>query len=92
MAIEIKRKPDEPINVFLYRFNKQVQQSGVLGAVKKSRFFQSEPNRRQRRSSAIYRAKIRKDIHKLKKAGVLKGTEDIKFIKKLLRNPKKQSF
>jgi len=92
MAIEIRRKPDEPINVFLYRFNKQVQQSGVLGAVKKARFFASAPNRRQRRASAIYRAKIRKDILYLKKAGVLKGAEDIKFIKKLLRNPKKQSF
>jgi len=92
MAIEIKRKPEEPINVFLYRFNKQVQQSGVLGSVKRARFFQSEPNRRQRRISAIYREKISKDIQKLKKAGVLKGTEDIKFIKKLLRNPKKQSF
>jgi len=92
MAIEIKRKSDEPSGAFLYRFNRLIKQSGILRDAKKLRFYQSPPNRRSRRNSAIYRAKIRKDIQYLKKAGVLKGTEDIKFIKKILRNPKKSSF
>lgn len=90
MAIEAKKKPNEPVNVLLYRFNKMMQQSGVLKAAKKRRFVTEEPNRRQRRASAIYRAKIKKEIYQLKKAGSLKGNEDIKFIKKILRNPKKQ--
>jgi len=89
MAIEIKRKQDEPINSFLYRFNKTVQQSGVLGQAKKRRFRAAEINRNRRRTSAVYRAQIKKQIQSMKKSGVLKGTEDITFIKKLLRDPKK---
>lgn len=89
MAIEIKRKQDEPINSFLYRFNKTVQQSGVLGQAKKRRFRAVEVNRNRRRTSAIYRAQVKKQIQAMKKSGALKGTEDIKFIKKLLRDPKK---
>ncbi|HNW96707.1 MAG TPA: hypothetical protein PLQ44_02990 [Candidatus Paceibacterota bacterium] len=89
MAIEAKRKQDEPINSFLYRFNKMVQQSGVLKQAKGGRFRAIEPNRNRRRTSAIYRAQLKKQIQYMKKSGVLKGTEDIKFIKKLLRDPKK---
>ena len=89
MAIEAKRKQDEPINSFLYRFNKMVQQSGVLKQAKGGRFRAIEPNRNRRRTSAIYRAQHKKQIQYMKKSGVLKGTEDIKFIKKLLRDPKK---
>ena len=89
MAIEAKRKQDEPINSFLYRFNKMVQQSGVLKQAKGGRFRTIEPNRNRRRTSAIYRAQLKKQIQYMKKSGVLKGTEDIKFIKKLLRDPKK---
>lgn len=90
MAIEAKKKANEPSSVLLYRFNKMMQQSGVLKSAKRRRFVTEEQNRRQRRASAIYRAKIKKEIFNLKKSGALKGGEDIKFIKKILRNPKKQ--
>ena len=66
-----------------------VQQSGVLKQAKGGRFRAIEPNRNRRRTSAIYRAQLKKQIQYMKKSGVLKGTEDIKFIKKLLRDPKK---
>jgi|APMed6443717190_1056831.scaffolds.fasta_scaffold54924_2 ribosomal protein S21 len=89
MAIEIKRKQDEPMNSFLYRFNKMIQQSGILRQSKSGRFRVVEVNRNRRRTSAVYRAKIKKQIQSMKKSGVLKGTEDITFIKKLLRDPKK---
>lgn len=89
MAIEIKRKQDEPMNSFLYRFNKMVQQSGVLRQAKKGRFRRTEVNRNRRRTSAVYRAQIKKQIESMKKSGILKGKEDITFIKKLLRDPKK---
>jgi len=88
MAIEIKRKSEEPISSFLYRFNRLLQQSGVLNDAKKTRFHRKKLNRRQKRTSAIYRASVRRKIQQMKKAGLLKGAEDIKFIKKLLRNPK----
>lgn len=92
MAIEARKKPNEPMSAFLYRFNRLIQQSGVLKDAKKHRFYTVDQTRRQRRDSAVYKAKIRKEINQLKKAGFLKGDEDIKFIKKILRNPKKQSY
>lgn len=88
MALEVKRKPDEPISSFLYRFNRLLQQSGILKTAQEARFYVKKPNRRVRRLSAIYRAQLREKIRKMKKAGLLKGNEDLKFIKRLLRNPK----
>lgn len=89
MAITVKRKKDEQITSFLYRFNKAIQHSGVLRQAKANRFFTPKPNRNQRRKSAIYRAKMGKQIGGLRRAGILKGGENLKDIKKLLRDPKR---
>ncbi|HOD96922.1 MAG: 30S ribosomal protein S21 [Candidatus Paceibacterota bacterium] len=88
MPIEVTRKSNEPINNFLLRFNRALKQSGVLEEAKTKRFYQPEPNRNQKKESAIYRAQMREKILALKKRGIIKGNEDIKVIKKLLRNPK----
>jgi ribosomal protein S21 len=58
--IEVKRKGDERFDVMLRRFNREVQQSGVLTIAKTKRFFVHEINRSQRRKSAIRKNIIRK--------------------------------
>lgn len=57
--IEIKKKGDEKFEVMLRRFNREVQQSGVLTVAKGKRFFEQEPNRLKRRKSAIRKNSIR---------------------------------
>lgn len=56
--IEVKRKNDERLEVLVRRFNREVQQSGVMSVAKKKRYFEKEQNRNLRRVSAIRKAKI----------------------------------
>lgn len=56
--IEVKRKNDERLEVLVRRFNREVQQSGVMTVAKKNRYFEKEQNRNLRRVSAIRKAKI----------------------------------
>ena len=56
--IEIKKKNGERFDVMLRRFNREVQQSGIMTVAKENRYFEKEPNRRAKRNSAIRRSKI----------------------------------
>ncbi len=67
--MEIRKRKNESVGTFLYRFNKRVQQSGVLKEVKKRRFAARAENKRQRRVSAIYRVEKNREIKKLRKIG-----------------------
>ncbi len=58
--IEVKKKERERFDSLLRRFNREVQQSGILTIVKKSRFFEKEPNRRMRREVSIRKNVIRR--------------------------------
>ncbi len=58
--IEVKRKGEEKFDVLLRRFNREVQQSGILTVAKTKRFFERDINRSQRRKSAIRKNVIRK--------------------------------
>lgn len=58
--IEVKRKGEEKFDVMLRRFNREVQQSGILTIAKTKRFFEKDINRSQRRKSAIRKNVIRK--------------------------------
>jgi len=58
--IEVKRKGEEKFDVMLRRFNREVQQSGILTTAKIRRFFEKEVNRGERRKSAIRKNVIRK--------------------------------
>lgn len=58
--IEVKKKERERFDSLLRRFNREVQQSGILTIVKNNRFHEVEPNRRLRRESAIRKNVIRK--------------------------------
>lgn len=89
MAIEVTKKPNESINNFLLRFNRALKQAGILDEARKKRFFESDVNRNRKRQSAVYRAQIKEKVTALKKRGILTGKEDLKLIKKLLRNPKR---
>lgn len=58
--IEVKRKGEERFDVMLRRFNREVQQSGILTVAKTKRFFEKESNRDERRKSAVRKTAIRK--------------------------------
>jgi ribosomal protein S21 len=59
ILIEIKRKGEERLEVMLRRFNREVQQSGILTTAKTKRFFERDINRLERRRSAIRKSSIR---------------------------------
>jgi ribosomal protein S21 len=56
--LEIKKKENERFERLLRRFNRNVQQSGLLTSARKRRFREPEPNKRERRISAIRKRKI----------------------------------
>lgn len=56
--IEIKRKGNERVDVMIRRFNREVQQSGVLTIAKEKRYFEKPANRRKIRVSALRRNQI----------------------------------
>lgn len=58
--IEVKKKGNERIEVLVRRFNREVQQSGILTVAKENRFFERPLNRGARRKSAIRRSEINK--------------------------------
>jgi ribosomal protein S21 len=58
--IEVRRKGEERLDVMVRRFNREVQQSGILTVAKTKRFFEKEVNRGMRRKSAIRRSEINK--------------------------------
>ncbi len=59
--IEVRRKGEEKFEIMLRRFNREVQQSGILTVAKTKRFFEKELNRSERRKSAIRKSQIRKN-------------------------------
>ena len=69
--MEVKRKEGESASSFLYRFNKKIQQSGVLREAKKRRFHHRSANRLKRKSSALHRVRKAKERELAKKLGIL---------------------
>ena len=58
--IEVRKKGEERIDVMVRRFNREVQQSGILTVAKEKRFFEKSLNRGLRRKVAIRRSAINK--------------------------------
>jgi ribosomal protein S21 len=69
--VQAKRKPSETTGAFLRRFSRQIKQSGILINARKNRFYQSSPNKRLKRQSALYRERKRQQYERLKKLGKL---------------------
>lgn len=66
--VEVKRKPNESVGSLLRRFNRFVQQSGVLLRAKKSRFREKKVTERREKNSAImgvHLAGLRRKLEKL---------------------------
>ncbi|MFZ1626866.1 MAG: hypothetical protein WAT81_03640 [Candidatus Moraniibacteriota bacterium] len=82
--IYIERKEKETAEALIRRFSRRVQQSGVLKRVRKLRFREVEQSRPKRRTEALYKVKIRKEIGRLKKLGKF-DDEALRDIKKKIR-------
>lgn len=54
------RRSREPFEVILRRFNREIQQSGIMTEVKRRKFREPELSRRLRRQIAIVKAQRRK--------------------------------
>lgn len=67
--IEVKRKPNETISSFLRRFSRRVMQSGLIMRARKRAFYVKPKSREEKRTSAIYRAKMAKELEKKQKMG-----------------------
>jgi len=81
--IEVKRKDKETSESLIRRFSRRVQQSGVLVHARKTRFRVDKKSKREMREDAIYRAKVKKIVDKLKKMGKF-DEENFRNIKKKL--------
>lgn len=81
--IEVKRKDRESSESLIRRFSRRVQQSGVLVQARRSRFRADEKSKREMRAGAMYKAKVKKIVTKLKKIGKF-DEENFKNIKKKL--------
>lgn len=69
--VEVKRKDGESFESLLRRFNRKIQQSGVLIRARKIRFFEPGRSRNMLRESAMRRAENREKREELKKLGKL---------------------
>lgn len=55
--LQVTRKDDkEPLENMLRRFNKKVQQSGVLGVARRNRYFEKPLTKRAQREIALRKA------------------------------------
>ena len=67
--VEVKKKDNESFESMLRRFNRKIQQSGVLIRARKTRFFQPEKSRNLQKVAARRRSQIRVEKEELKKMG-----------------------
>jgi small subunit ribosomal protein S21 len=67
--VEVKRKENESFDNLLRRFNRKIQQSGVLVRARKTRFFAPEKSRNLQRSTAQRRAEMREVREEMKRLG-----------------------
>lgn len=67
--VEVKRKENESFDSLLRRFNRKIQQSGVLVRARKTRFFEPEKSRNLQRSIAIRRSELREIREEQKRTG-----------------------
>ncbi len=81
--IEVKKKDRETSESLIKRFSRRVQQSGVLLQARRGRFYAKDKSKRQSRESALYRAKVKKEVDKFKKMGKF-DEETLKRIKRKL--------
>ena len=67
--VEVKKKDNESFESLLRRFNRKIQQSGVLVRARKTRFFEPGKSRNLLRVAARRRAEVRTQKEELKRLG-----------------------
>jgi ribosomal protein S21 len=87
MAVEVRRKEKEPVGSLLRRFTRRVQQSGVLLNARRTRFYQKDKTKRQKKITALRREQLRSQRREMLKMGELEEgqlipKDKIKIIKK----------
>jgi len=66
--LEVRKKDRENSDRLLRRFNRSVQQSGILSMVKKKRYFDRKPSKTVRRQEA-QRESVIKELRRKRKEG-----------------------
>lgn len=69
--VEVKKKDNESFENLLRRFNRKVQQSGILVRARKIRFFTPPKSRNLMKVAARRRQQVREQKEELKKLGKL---------------------
>lgn len=67
--VEVKKKDNESFDSLLRRFNRKIQQSGVLIRARKIRFFEPPRSRNLQKVAARRRTVIKAQKEELKKMG-----------------------
>lgn len=67
--VEVKKKDNESFENLLRRFQRKIQQSGVLVRARKTRFFEPVKSRNLQRSAAQRRSVMRVAREEMKKLG-----------------------
>ena len=69
--VEVKRREGESFESLLRRFNRKIQQSGVLVRARKIQFYEPRKSRNLIRESARRRSELAREREELKKLGKL---------------------
>jgi len=69
MALEVKKQERETSQNVVRRFQKRIQQSGILQRVRKSKFKERKKSEQMKKRAALRREELRKEYEKLKKLG-----------------------
>ena len=77
--VEVKKKDNESFENLLRRFNRKVQQSGILVRARRTRFFDPRKSRNLQRAAAQRRTKIQAEKEELKRLGKLVPKKFSKF-------------
>lgn len=72
--VEVKRKEGESFESLLRRFNRRIQQSGVLIRARKIQFYEPPKSRNLQRENARRRAELAEERENLRKLGKLLPT------------------
>jgi small subunit ribosomal protein S21 len=67
--VEVKKKDNESFDSLLRRFNRKIQQSGVLIRARKTRFFDPPKSRNLQKVAARRRSVIKAEKEELRKQG-----------------------
>ncbi len=67
--VEVKKKENESLESMLRRFNRKIQQSGVLVRARRIRFFEAPKSRNLRKVAARRRSVIKAQKEELKRLG-----------------------